>query len=226
MQLQGELGYSNADLIVEAEEVQRMRLAFAGIHVSPRRNEFYRVHFASGQAMMTDGNRLHTIPVRYPTSVGADVPLDVVQHAWARNGGVQVEPGSQAQSFIDWRDFVPKADVGILCDIDVWLPALGSIRGWGWSKFSFFKHETLMQPVSAARPTMSLNLSHLMYKGKNLPEVEKRTFNPQYLYDVFRNAHELGDSRVFLCLLSQNPGAPLLCRGNQSSFLALVLPRK
>jgi hypothetical protein len=96
----------------------------------------------------------------------------------------------------------------------------------GWSSFTFNRHDTVIQPASATGAEMVLRMSHLMYKGKNVPRVEERIFNPQYIYDVFQNARALGDTRVFLCVVSQNLVAPLLCRGNNSALLALVRAKK
>ncbi len=226
MQLQTERQSSYHDIRLEPRDLEKMRKAFTGIHVPPRRAVYYRIHLEAGQAYMTDGARLHTIPVRYRSPVGVDVDLDEVKRAWTHPEPIRLRPTYPMDSFLHWDELMPKADIGVLCDVDVWMPTLESIRGWGWSTFAFFREETVIQPVSDHGNTMQVGLSHLMYKGKKVMQIQERVFNPQFIYDVFRNATGLGDSRVFLCLVSQNLGAPLLCRGNNSSLLALILPRK
>lgn len=225
MQLQMQT-LNNQDVALDIEDLERMRRAFNGIHVDPRRRSYYRVHLESGQAMLTDGMRLHTVPVKYASHVGITVGLDKVQEVWTHKNVLSVKPDYTTDTFLQWRDIVPKADLGVLCDISLWIPALMQIRGWGWCSFQLNRHETVIQPASADNPGMVLRLPHLMYKGKNVPRVEERIFNPQFIYDVFRNAADLGDTRVFLCVVSQNLTAPLLCRGNNSALLALVLAKK
>ena len=215
-----------SEVRIANEDVQRMRKAFGGMYVDRRREERYPVHLESGYALCTDGKRLHTIPVNYPSASGINLLLSQLREGWCDEQGMAVKPFVGAEAFWHWREIVPKVDTGYLCDVEEWLPALASVRGWGWSVFSFQEDGTVVMPAKDDADKFKVKLSHHMYKGRDNLRVYRRVYNPQYIYDVFHSAAELGDTKVFMCFVSGYETAPLLCRGNISSLLALVLGRK
>jgi hypothetical protein len=112
MQLQQKLQVQyGQELVLDTEDVEKMRKAFAGIYLDPRRRSHCRVHLEAGQATMTDGSRLHTISVKYNSHMGVDVDLEQLQQVWKEPQALRVQPNFADDGFWQWREIIPKADL-------------------------------------------------------------------------------------------------------------------
>src|SRR5262245_39460124 len=92
-----------SEIELDVQDLENMRKAFAGIHIDPRRRTFQRIHLESGQAFLTDGLRLHTVPVKYPSHIGVDLDLEVVRQGWDKGMSMRLAPQFSDDTFLQWQ---------------------------------------------------------------------------------------------------------------------------